>query len=264
MVDAKNEHYEFIDDYNNKVNVTYRIPKIVINGNETNSVNKEILQKYEKQFIIAEELSEFKSWELSNTELDYKFYVNYDILSVLIYYKFPNNNYIEYSVYDLDIYSGEQLNNQEIADRLSLDYSKIKQFIVDEIKNAFSELDGHEEYFINQYEQSISDENINYSSLYIGENNQLMAVYRIYWVAGAGTYYHLMPITIITNNYKIGDIDGDGEINVNDVTDIQKYVVQLKPFTDEQMKFADVDKNGKIDVNDVTLLQKVIVKIAVI
>ena len=65
-------------------------------------------------------------------------------------------------------------------------------------------------------------------------------------------------------NPSLGDIDGDGKISVNDVTDIQKYIVQLKPFTDEQIKFADVDKNGKIDVNDVTLLQKVIVKIAVI
>ena len=67
-----------------------------------------------------------------------------------------------------------------------------------------------------------------------------------------------------TSKPSLGDIDGDGEISVNDVTDIQKYIVQLKPFTDEQMKFADVDKNGKIDVYDVTLLQKVIVKIAVI
>ncbi len=67
-----------------------------------------------------------------------------------------------------------------------------------------------------------------------------------------------------TSKPSLGDIDGDGKISVNDVTDIQKYIVQLKPFTDEQMKFADVDKNGKIDVNDVTLLQKVIVKIAVI
>ena len=63
-----------------------------------------------------------------------------------------------------------------------------------------------------------------------------------------------------TTNSSLGDIDGDGKISVNDVTDIQKYIVQLKPFTDEQMKFADVDKNGKIDVYDVTLLQKVIVK----
>ena len=67
-----------------------------------------------------------------------------------------------------------------------------------------------------------------------------------------------------TSTPSLGDIDGDGEISVNDVTVIQKYIVQLKPFTDEQIKFADVDKNGKIDVNDVTLLQKVIVKIAVI
>ena len=67
-----------------------------------------------------------------------------------------------------------------------------------------------------------------------------------------------------TSKPSLGDIDGDGKISVNDVTDIQKYIVQLKPFTDEQIKFADVDKNGKIDVNDVTLLQKVIVKIAVI
>ena len=62
----------------------------------------------------------------------------------------------------------------------------------------------------------------------------------------------------------LGDVDGNGEINVNDVTDIQKYIVKLKPFTDEQKSLADTDKNGKIDINDVTLLQKVIVKIAVI
>lgn len=42
--------------------------------------------------------------------------------------------------------------------------------------------------------KSISEENINASCIYIGSNNQLMVMYRIYWLAGSGIYYRLLPI----------------------------------------------------------------------
>ena len=60
---------------------------------------------------------------------------------------------------------------------------------------------------------------------------------------------------------KAGEINGDGEINILDVTLIQKYLVCKVKFTETQIKNSDVNHNGKVDVNDVTDLQKYLVKI---
>ncbi len=85
------------------------------------------------------------------------------------------------------------------------------------------------------------------------------------------TYSHggtTMPnknITATANWEKIpvdprGDVDGNEEVNISDVTDIQKYVAGLITFTDEQKEAADVDKSGRISVRDATYTQKFILK----
>ena len=56
-----------------------------------------------------------------------------------------------------------------------------------------------------------------------------------------------------------GDVNGDGKIDVTDVTMLQRRIAQLLT-AEEQAKFqtqnADVSGDGKIDVTDVTLLQQ--------
>lgn len=54
----------------------------------------------------------------------------------------------------------------------------------------------------------------------------------------------------------LGDVNSDGKISIDDVTDIQKYVANMLSFTEEQKLLADVDKDGKISIDDVTLIQK--------
>ena len=54
----------------------------------------------------------------------------------------------------------------------------------------------------------------------------------------------------------LGDVTGDGQINVNDVTAIQLYIAQNQSFTDKQKEAADVNKDGKISVLDVTRVQQ--------
>ncbi len=54
----------------------------------------------------------------------------------------------------------------------------------------------------------------------------------------------------------LGDVNGDGKINIDDVTDIQKYIANMIDFTEEQVTLADVDKNGKVSIDDATLIQK--------
>lgn len=54
----------------------------------------------------------------------------------------------------------------------------------------------------------------------------------------------------------LGDVNGDGKISIDDVTDIQKYIANMIDFTEEQVTLADVDKNGKVSIDDATLIQK--------
>ena len=56
-----------------------------------------------------------------------------------------------------------------------------------------------------------------------------------------------------------GDVDGDGKVSVIDATSIQKYLVQSKPFTKEELECADTDRDGKITVMDATRIQKYLV-----
>ena len=56
----------------------------------------------------------------------------------------------------------------------------------------------------------------------------------------------------------LGDVTGDGQISVNDVTAIQLYLAEDMTFTEKQMKAADVNKDGKVTINDVTRIQEFI------
>lgn len=56
------------------------------------------------------------------------------------------------------------------------------------------------------------------------------------------------------------DVNGDGVLNVQDCTLIQKYAASLEELTDEQLKKADCNKDGTVNVIDATTLQKIIVE----
>lgn len=54
------------------------------------------------------------------------------------------------------------------------------------------------------------------------------------------------------------DVNGDGVVNVQDCTLIQKYSSDLAELTDEQLKKADCNNDGIVNVIDATTLQKII------
>lgn len=60
------------------------------------------------------------------------------------------------------------------------------------------------------------------------------------------------------SNYKLGDVNMDGSISIDDATLIQKYMVSLSDLTQEQLKLSDTDGNGKVEINDVTMIQKLL------
>lgn len=60
----------------------------------------------------------------------------------------------------------------------------------------------------------------------------------------------------ITVEYIIGDSNGDGTINVTDVTAIQSHLSEISKLTGTNLLAADTNKNGSIDIKDATEIQK--------
>ena len=61
---------------------------------------------------------------------------------------------------------------------------------------------------------------------------------------------------------KLGDVNGDGSISIDDATAVQKYLANMLDLTDEQAELADVNMDGDITIDDVTLVQKYLAGLA--
>ena len=64
---------------------------------------------------------------------------------------------------------------------------------------------------------------------------------------------------IILDGDKIGDVNGDGVVDILDATEIQKYAAESADFTTEQFELGDINKDGYCDVIDALLVQKSVI-----
>lgn len=57
-----------------------------------------------------------------------------------------------------------------------------------------------------------------------------------------------------------GDANTNSVINIQDVTFIQKYLVDMETASEKQLIAADVDGNGNVDINDATIIQSFLIR----
>ena len=60
--------------------------------------------------------------------------------------------------------------------------------------------------------------------------------------------------------YIIGDVDGNGDVELNDVLIIQNYMAFKRALNAQEFACADVDENGKVELVDVLEIQKYLAK----
>ncbi len=56
----------------------------------------------------------------------------------------------------------------------------------------------------------------------------------------------------------VGDANLAGRVDISDVTAIQRWLVELETFSDEQIALADANGDGEINISDATYLQMVL------
>lgn len=59
----------------------------------------------------------------------------------------------------------------------------------------------------------------------------------------------------------MGDVDGDGDITIMDVTMIQRHIAQLITISEDELICADTDKDGNITIMDATIIQRFIAQL---
>lgn len=60
---------------------------------------------------------------------------------------------------------------------------------------------------------------------------------------------------VLLDNVLLGDVNGDGAVNINDVTIIQRHVAELVFLEGIYLHAADVNQDGVTDISDATHLQ---------
>ena len=55
-----------------------------------------------------------------------------------------------------------------------------------------------------------------------------------------------------------GDINGDGDVNVRDVTMVMQHVLGLRVLSGEQLEAADINNDGVVDIMDVTRIMQIV------
>jgi len=118
--------------------------------------------------------------------------------------------------------------------------NKISDYIVTDIDTLVHEL----EEISNEDEAHI--ELYNYKNVKLDNYKTLGTGYRVL----VTSKHQTIEYTIVVN----GDINGDAQINLNDVTRLYHYYKNIEKMDDVFVKSGDVAKNDKINLNDITKL----------
>ena len=82
------------------------------------------------------------------------------------------------------------------------------------------------------------------------------------WFGSYGYEYaqsHNIPYVLL-DEVKLGDANGDGSVNINDVTQIQRHLAELESLEGIYLHAADANQDGTLDISDATTLQMYLAK----
>ena len=83
---------------------------------------------------------------------------------------------------------------------------------------------------------------------------------KIYAIRTDGTLWEITDVQkqvldLNSGAVVLGDVNADGEVDIQDLRSILRYVCEKEEFNEDQKSAADVDANGEVDIKD---LRKVI------
>lgn len=223
--------------------------KVILNGTENQNVH---FDSYNSHFNILELT---KDKEIGYTFEPDNCWNNLILLSKKVYT--DNNSGITVTTYTDAELAVEKITDSEII-------NKIDEMLIDEtFKSVF---------YINLNKDGTEIQPDGSVTIKIPTSNKNTKVYRVrsngtltdmnasfdsgYAVFFADNLGQFVLAIENNNDVALGDVNSDGDITIDDVTMIQKYIANMSEFDSEQLKAADVTGDGDISIDDVTTTQK--------
>lgn len=186
---AKEETFDYTDRAGNVYNTTYLIPRINLVGADADMINKEITEKYYKDFIAAENEQANRS-SLTCDSLGYERFINGNVLSVVIKRVYYSHS-VDYTVYSFNTSTCTLLDSKGVVTAIGKSYPEVKEKIRAELEkdyvNKYNTANPPQNYKEN-YEKTLSDDNMEKAKIYINEKGKITAVCKEYASVGNGEF----------------------------------------------------------------------------
>lgn len=163
------------------------VPYINIDSKDVKLINEDINEIYNEMKTVGD----------SDFPVSYEYFINDNCLSLRIDRGFPND-YTIYTVYNIDINTGKPISNLELIHSKNLtenEYLKVLSDVykaearkmVEPVENTLSSLSKE------VYEKTTSSDNYSTNTpIYLDQNGKINVIAKIYAIAGADSYYHIL------------------------------------------------------------------------
>jgi len=180
---------------------SFELPTINIDSADAQEMNAKIQSDYMPKIDDAQ--SSGMSYILY---IKYDFYVNDNILSLVIDLAISANNEHHYDVYNLDIYTGKTIDNTDLLKYKNIDEASFLNTLTELYKNKFDALVGANkkiagDFYTEQYDKTLDASNCNIQTpMFLNSNNIICVVAKIYAIAGGDFYYYILNTDTNSNS----------------------------------------------------------------
>lgn len=186
---AKEETFDYTDKSGNVYKATYQIPRINLVGADADMINKEITEKFYKDFLAAETEQANRS-SLTCDSLDYERFINGNVLSVVIKRVYFSHA-VDYTVYSFNTSTCTLLDSKGVVTAIGRSYPEVKEQIRAELEKDYVNkynTANPPQYYKENYEKTLSDDNMEKAKIYINEKGKITAVCKEYASVGNGEF----------------------------------------------------------------------------
>lgn len=188
---------DYTDGVGNHYNADFVIPELKMSSSDALEANDEIREECKKWIDESVEASK-KKYSLICTEVSYEAWFNGRLLTLITTIKLDVNQIVYYMVYTFDVTTGEELDNEDIAEQvLKISEDELELKIKDAMLNYFVDncnTTNKDDIYYEQLEQTISEDNIDDAEVYLDKSGNAYIHCVIYSIAGAGSYEHLIKL----------------------------------------------------------------------
>ncbi len=183
------------------------IPRVNLDSSEIDALNEEI---YDRFMGYANDIETIDADAYYNIGCDKAYYTWYSYDGYLVLNLFESlypdaSGWIEPSAYTFDIANKRILQKSDLISYFQMEEDAYRKLVRDTLGNYFvttyqAAIDnGYDPNFTRQqFLETVSEENIDYTKLFIGEDGKIMMICRIYALAGGNSYPH------VVNPYEVG------------------------------------------------------------